>query len=211
MTAKKYYGYLFNMDGAVVDSEPLTGQALAMACADFGAPLNSDLYKAVMGQSWQDVLIHFFIEGAISPNLNAFNEKFQSHYQSLMMSKAQLIPGVQSFLVQLREQGKKCAIVSSGSRGMVEQVLDRFSLRDHFNVVVSKESVNLSKPDPMPYQVALAKLRVDASRSLAFEDSRDGISAAKRAGCKVIAVQHDYNGGNDMSLAKRAIRSYSDI
>lgn len=65
---KEYQVYLFDMDGTLVNSEPLKGKALALACGDYGSNVDFNLYKEVMGESWSVVTGHFFTHANISPN-----------------------------------------------------------------------------------------------------------------------------------------------
>lgn len=81
-----YEVYLFDMDGTLVKSEPLKGKALALACLDYGATVDHNIYKEVMGESWQVVTNCFFKHADIAPSLSEFNLAFRSHYEQMQVS-----------------------------------------------------------------------------------------------------------------------------
>ena len=72
-TMKDYSAYLFDMDGTLVDSEKLKGQALVKTCSLFGGAAEVDYYKEVMGESWEHVAGYFFKRAKIEPEMGQFN------------------------------------------------------------------------------------------------------------------------------------------
>ncbi|MBW3698462.1 HAD family phosphatase [Vibrio sp. T187] len=208
---KDYQAYLFDMDGTLVNSEPLKGKALALACADYGASVDFNIYKAVMGESWPVVTGHFFTNAQISPNIDEFNQYFRAHYQSLLSSHLELTRGAKSYIEMLKESGKKCAVVSSAATWMVESILTALELNNAFEVVITQEHVTKHKPDPEAYHLALSLLSVSPNDTLVFEDSHAGISAGVASGCDVVALKHEFNGCNDLSAAIQAIDSYEEL
>ena len=78
---------LFDMDGTLVDSERLKGQALVESCSLFGGSVKVDNYKAVMGESWENVARYFFNKAQIDPDLHQFNTEFKKIYLELIFQK----------------------------------------------------------------------------------------------------------------------------
>ena len=208
---KDYEVYLFDMDGTLVNSEPLKGKALALACADYGAQVDHNIYKDVMGESWQVVTGHFFTHAGISPDLGEFNRYFRAHYELMLNDELELNAGAKAYIEHLKKAGKKCGVVSSAATWMVENILTSLQLETAFDLVITQEHVTKHKPDPEAYNLALANLDVSPEHTIVFEDSTAGISAGKSSGCDVIAVRHEFNGKNDLSGALRSISVYDEM
>ncbi len=206
-----YQGYLFDMDGTLVNSEPLKGKALAMACADYHGEVDYHIYKEVMGESWEVVTVHFFKHAAITPPYEALNARFREYYQQLIENEVELTDGVVDFLHQCQRDGKVCAVVSSGALWMVERLLAKWQLQGFFKEVITKEDVSCHKPDPEAYLRALQRLNLRPEQAVIFEDSSAGIAAGISAGCDLVAVEHEFNVNNDLSAAKASIRSFQAL
>ncbi|MZI95327.1 HAD-IA family hydrolase [Vibrio sp. CAIM 722] len=205
----QHHAYLFDMDGTLVNSEPLKGKAIAMACEEYGVNIDYHIYQAVMGQNWDQVTQHFFEQGNIQPPFDEFNVKFRAHYERLLNEQLTLNPGAREYLESLAKQSKSLALVSSAARWMVEHILQQLELTHLFSVMICREDVQKHKPDPEAYVSALKQLGVDASQAIIFEDSAAGIEAGVAAGCEVIAIAHDFNGSNDFSKAKQTITDFA--
>lgn len=208
---KEYQVYLFDMDGTLVNSEPLKGKALAMACADYGSNVDHNIYKDVMGESWQVVTGHFFQHAEISPELTDFNRYFRAHYEELLKISLELNSGAKEYIEALKKSGKTCGVVSSAATWMVDNILVSLELENLFDLVITQEHVTKHKPDPEAYILALEKLNASAEQTLVFEDSNAGVLAGKASGCDVIAIEHDFNGKNDLSGALKSIDTFTEL
>jgi len=133
---KSYSAYLFDMDGTLVDSEKLKGQALVKACSYFGGVADVDTYKAVMGENWEHVTSYFFIKAQIDPDIDKFNSVFKQDYQELLFHELKPNPNVVELLSNLKERGKKIGVVSSAFAWMVDQVLSQLELKSFFDIVI---------------------------------------------------------------------------
>ena len=208
---KEYKGYLFDLDGTLVSSEKLKGRAISEACSFFGGEVDVNIYKEVMGESWEVVTNHFFEVARISPNMDEFNNEFSRIYKKLLREKLKLTPYAKEFLIDLSEHGKKLGVVSSAATWMVNQILEQFQLLELFDIVITKENVTKHKPNPEAYQLALSELSLESSEVLIFEDSHAGLVAAKLANCDAIAIEHEFNTNNDLSLSKKRIKDFREV
>ncbi|WPC75829.1 HAD family hydrolase [Vibrio porteresiae] len=190
---KKYQAYLFDMDGTLVNSEPLKGQALALACKEYGADVDYHIYQSVMGEDWATVTQHFFDYADITPDFDQFNAHFRRHYERLLEEQLSLNSGAREYLAQLNQQGFPCAVVSSAANWMVDKILKQLDLASQFKVVIGREDVTKHKPDPQAYLLALERLGVKAQQAVIFEDSEAGLKAGLAADCDVIAIAHEFN------------------
>jgi len=208
---KNYSAYLFDMDGTLVRSESLKGKALSETCGCFGKQVDVDIYKEVMGESWEIVTSFFFEKGQFKPNRREFDRIFNNSYEKLIHKEVELNLNVKQFLDKIVLHKRKIGLVSSAPRWMVEYVLKKFNMEDYFNVLITKENVKNHKPNPEAYLLALDKLSLSGNKVLVFEDSYAGVKAAKNAGCDVVAFQHEFNIKHDFSLSLQVISDYSKI
>lgn len=208
---KNYKGFLFDLDGTLVDTERQKGAALSEACRFFGGQVDADTYKPVMGNSWQVVLDHFFETARINPSVGEFNHEFETIYQGLLDKNLSLNLNAKDFLVRLRSKNKKMGVVSSESTRMVGQILNQLDIFHFFDVIVTDEDVTKPKPDPEAYILALKKMELPKAEVLVFEDSQAGLIATNRAGCDAVAFKHEFNVNNDLSLSIRKINDFKEI
>lgn len=187
---KEYKAYLFDMDGTLVSSEKLKGTALTEACGYFNGKVDVNIYKEIMGGSWDVVTNHFFKAAQISPDMDDFNNEFNRIYRKLLKDELELTPYAKELLYDLSEKGKKIGLVSSSATWMVNQILNQFQLANLFDVVITGEDVTHHKPHPEAYLLALNELYLSNSEVLIFEDSSAGLLAAKAANYDAFAIEH---------------------
>lgn len=206
-----YKALLFDLDGTLVDSEPLKGQALALATKHFGGDVSSEIYKDVMGKTWEEVTQYFFSNSGISVTLDLFDPVFRKHYDELLNSNLTEKEGLRSFLEFSKSTKIKMGLVTSASKWMTEKILKQLSLSHFFDVIVTREDVALHKPNPEAYLLALKKLDVSPSDSVVFEDSESGVLAAQAAKCRFIFVQHGFNQRHSREGAYQVIDSFNGM
>lgn len=203
--------YLFDLDGTLAASEALKARALAQACASYGIVANHLIYAAVMGEDWQSVTRHFFKTYRLAPVVDEFNDRFSGFYLDLIETEISETQGAIQFVQESRKRGIKVGVVSSAALWMIEKVLSKLDLSSAFDLIISQEDVTSHKPDPEAYLLALSRLQMNAEDVLVFEDSSAGLKAASAAGCRCIAIRHDFNRGHDLSSAYLEIRSFGEV
>lgn len=203
--------FLFDLDGTLVDSEPLKGEALALAIKHFGGNVSQEAYKNVMGQTWEEVTQHFFSKSGVSVALDVFDPVFRKYYEELLDSNLKEKEGLSTFLEFSKSMQVKVALVTSASTWMTEKILKKLSLSHFFDAIVTREDVSLHKPHPEAYLLALEKLNVSAPDAMIFEDSEAGALAARAAKCPFIFVQHNFNQRHSHQGAYRVIDSFKKL
>ena len=180
---------LFDMDGLLVDSEPLWFVVERAVAERLGAP---------WGEADQEALIGGSLERTVSYLLAKAGEPVTARREDvarwLVDGMARLVldrglppqPGAARLLAALEAAGVPCALVTASSRAIMAAVLKVTGLS--FGVTVCGEDVQRGKPDPEPYLRAAALLGVPPAGCVVLEDSPTGIAAARAAGCPVIAV-----------------------
>jgi HAD superfamily hydrolase (TIGR01509 family) len=122
-----------------------------------------------------------------------------------------LMPGVLERLDEAKSLGLRVGLASSADSDWVCGHLERFALLDRFDALVCAGSTLAAKPYPAVYQRALADLGVLAGAAIAFEDSPNGIAAAKAAGVYCLAVPNELTSRLDLSAANERITSLADV
>lgn len=128
-----------------------------------------------------------------------------------LISRETARPGITAYLDEADRRGLRLAIASSSPRGWVGTHLDRLGLTERFPCLRCADDVAVVKPDPALYLSALAALGVEADDAIAFEDSPNGILAAKRAGLTCVAVPNPLTGQLDLSQADLVVESLADL
>jgi HAD superfamily hydrolase (TIGR01509 family) len=178
---------LFDMDGLLIDSEPLWLEAETAVMARLGADWTTADQAQLLGGSLKRTVRYLMSKAArpASPELVA--EWLMSGVGDLVRERGvPLRPGAAGLLDEVAAAGLPHALVTSSERRFMDAVLARTGLR--FDVLVCANDVAMTKPDPEPYLLAAKLLEADPARCVALEDSPNGVASAESAGCQVIAV-----------------------
>jgi HAD superfamily hydrolase (TIGR01509 family) len=178
---------VFDMDGVLIDSEPVWERVRRNFVADRGGRWPEDAQDRMMGMStaeWSAYISEDFGLRLPAPRvaelvIAAMAAEYQAHLP--------LLPGAVDAVRDLSARWP-LAVASSAPKSLIEAVLDISGLRPAFAAAVSSEEVHRGKPAPDVYLEAAARLRVPPGSCAAVEDSSNGLRAAAAAGCAVIAV-----------------------
>jgi HAD superfamily hydrolase (TIGR01509 family) len=178
---------LFDMDGLLIDSEPLWLEAETAVMATLGADWTAADQAQLLGGSLVRT-VRYLLGKATRPASPAqVAEWLMTRVTELVRDRGvPLRPGARELLAQVAAAGLPHALVTSSERGFMDAVLARTGLR--FDVLVCADDVSVTKPDPEPYLLAAKLLGADPARCVALEDSPNGVASAQAAGCQVIAV-----------------------
>ena len=181
---------LFDMDGLLVDTEPLWTIAEIELAAKLGGSWGDDIKAAVVGTrldvSVPTILRHYGVE----PTRVAVAESTAFLLDRMVELFADDLPvhdGVLELIDAIRARGVATALVSSSFRVLVDAAL-RIVGPQRFDTVLGGDEVLHGKPHPEPYLTACARLGVEPGRSVVLEDAMSGVRSAEAAGCAVVAV-----------------------
>jgi HAD superfamily hydrolase (TIGR01509 family) len=202
---------IFDFDGLIVDSETPGYQAWSETYARHGCALPFDKYSACIG-TIGGFDLHAYLEEQSGRPLDRAELEQVCNARWLQLMHAQpLLPGIAACVAAAKQRGLKLAIASSSTQTWVTRNLRRFELVDHFDAICTSDHVSTVKPDPALYLLALEKLGVTADAAIAFEDSPNGILAAKRAGIFCIAIPNPLTKDLPLDLADRRLRSLEEF
>ena len=180
-------GVLLDMDGTLVDTEPLWWRAAEEAATRTGRPLEPRDAADVVGQpvARTAAFLHARGDGVLAPaELGALLE---DRFLALVGTELTVLPGATGLLALLRASGIATALVSASPRPVMDVVLRALGAHGFTTTVAAGES-RRTKPHPDPYLAALAALELTAAVCLAVEDSPTGLAAAEAAGLAVVLV-----------------------
>jgi HAD superfamily hydrolase (TIGR01509 family) len=181
---------IFDFDGLILDTETPDYDAWQEIYAWHGAQLPIELWGQLIGGSGAsdfDAAVH--LERLLGRPLDrpALTARWRARSDELI-ERQPIQPGVRECLDDACRLGLRLAIASSSPHNWVDKYLARLGLFDYFEIVKCGDEVPRVKPDPGLYLAALAALRIRAEEAIVFEDSANGVKAAKAAGLFTVAV-----------------------
>ena len=180
---------IFDMDGLIVDSEPLWRLAERATFAEVGLELTDADCERTMGMRSDEVIRFWFDEFPwTGRSLTEVEERLENRVRELIAERATVMPGVEQAMAMARAEGLLLGLASSSSPTLIDAVLAKLELKDHFSAVRSAVDEDHGKPHPAVFLSAAAMLGVDPADCIAIEDSLAGIRSARDAGMRVVAV-----------------------
>lgn len=204
---------IFDMDGILIDSEPLWKIAEIKGFGKVGLDLTQTDCEETVGLRIDEVVTMWFKK---APWKNASCEEVTIDIVNILIDEikanGKALAGVKEALQICRKSNYKIGLATSSYHSIIEAVLDKLDIRHYFDVVHSAEYEKHGKPHPAVFLTAAEKLNVDPLECLVIEDSLNGVIAAKAARMKVIAVpeqSHAYNP--KLIVADKIIKSLNDF
>jgi len=207
---------LLDLDGLLVDTEPLQVEALRAAVAPLGVTLPNDYVAAkIVGVSDTQNAVDIAADFGLTIDPGEIVKRKDREFVKLAAGQTIAArPGLWEFMTRIRPRAARLGLVSSSSRQTVDAIFGGVaspaghgSLADCFDLIVTGSDVALAKPAPAVYQHALTALGVATESCVAVEDSAAGVTAARAAGIRCLAVPNALTRGQDFSEAWLVCRS----
>ncbi|MFB3825349.1 MAG: HAD family hydrolase [Bryobacteraceae bacterium] len=199
---------IFDMDGVIVDSNPVHREAWRAYNLRFGIPTDEDMLRRMYGKRNDDIVRDFFGTHLSPEAVFEHGAAKERLYRELMSGRVEewLVPGVREFLA--RHAGLAIGLASNAEAANVEFLLDAAGLRPYFRAAVDGYMVANPKPHPEIYLRTAQLLGSRPENCIVFEDSPGGIEAARAAGMRVVGVRttHRAIAGADLE-----IRDFLDV
>ena len=204
---------IFDFDGLILDTETPELVAWEQAFSKVGGVFDRQAYLGIIGTfgdfSYQpDVVLASYYDN--EQEATEAVKEARRHSVELITAQKPL-PGVEKVLREARQLGMRTAIGSSSPSSWVVPHVRRLGLLEQFDLIVTFDDVNRSKPAPDIYLKVLEGLGVKAADALVLEDSQNGVVAANLAGIPVMAVPNLVTQGQDFSGAVAVLKSLEDV
>jgi len=194
---RPYRGYLFDLDGTLVDTAPDINAAMNAALRRAGlAPVSEGLTRHWVGHGGR-VLMQQALDHQRQPHdaLERLLEDFIAHYEAHIADHSRLYPGVRETLETLRTQGARLAVVTNKMTRLTVPLLDALGITTLFHSIVCGDTAPRPKPAADPALFACQALALDIGDVLFVGDSETDVGCARAAGCDVVCVPDGYNHG----------------
>jgi sugar-phosphatase len=180
---------IFDMDGILIDSEPFWQESEKMVFNSLNIETNKELFEMFMGKRIDEVVDQMWQR----QSWNKYNKSevvtmIVENVIQLVKEKGNLLPGVVQSLELCKQNSLKIALASSSKLRIIETVIDKFQIRDYFDVIHSAEFEKFGKPNPQIFISTARMLNINPEDCLVIEDSLNGVIAALAANMKCIAI-----------------------
>jgi len=204
---------IFDMDGVIVDTEPVHHFAYHQHFKKLGIEVSQEMYASFTGNSTKNIyqkLKNSFkldesIEDLVQVKRSLFNEAFD------LKEDLFLIDGVENLIRELHQADIQMVLASSSAHVTIQRVFNRFGLHSFFTHIVSGEDFPNSKPHPAIFEKAASFSKVPKQNCIVIEDSTNGILAAKAADIFCVGYDSPNSKLQDYSQADVVINHFSEL
>jgi len=204
---------IFDMDGVIIDSEPMHNKAYHDMFNDVGIEVSKEFYESFTGQSTINICKrlcdHFNLKES-PETLVAIKRKHYKHF-FYTNSDLGLIDGVMKLIKDYHNNGLTLVLASSAAMTSIDQIFDRFDLNRYFKDKLSGGDLKQSKPHPEIFINAAKATGFTKEECIVIEDSTNGVKAAKAAGIFCVGFDSFHSKNQDYSKADMVISDFNAI
>ena len=204
---------IFDFDGLILDTEGPDFESWQEMYREHGVELPLERWALILGGTGaSDFDPYDYPEELLGHPVDrdAIWTKRRKRDAELLMEQP-ILPGVEGYLADAKRLGLKLAVASSSDEGWVTGHLTRLGLIDHFDAIKTCDDVENAKPDPELFLAAMEALGVAADQTVAFEDSPNGVLAAKHAGIFTVAVPNPISAQLSLDHADLVLNSLEEL
>jgi HAD superfamily hydrolase (TIGR01509 family) len=203
---------VFDLDGVLIQSEEVWDSVRERFTRERGGRYDAEIQRAMMGMSSTEWSRYLHDTAGVPDEPEEINAEVVRRMLSAYEEELPLIDGARDAVRRLAAEFT-LAVASSSNRPLIDAVLRKAELEQHFDAIVSSEEVARGKPAPDVYLEAARRLAVEPAHCAAVEDSHGGIRSAKAAGMRVVAIPNPSYPPDEESLAQAdvALDSLADL
>lgn len=204
---------LFDMDGVIVDTEPLHRKAYYKMFKDVNIDVSEELFTSFTGQATLNICERLCDTFDLSKSPQELVKIKRTHFKYLFENdkSLQLIDGVLDLIKEYHENGLKLVLASSASMPNIDRIFDRFDLNNYFIAKLSGADLKASKPHPEIFIKAAKASGFEKSECIVIEDSTNGMKAANKAEIYCVAYKSEHSVNQDYSYADLIIDDFEEI
>ena len=205
--------FIFDMDGVIIDSEPIHTRTKIQTFHRFGLKLTKEECHPYMGRSTRE-MFQYFID-RYDPSISVTEMVAYKHeiYLKTLREDDEIKPiaGIKKLLQSLEDRGIPMALASSSGKKNIQTVLQKFGFARYFQSILSGAELPKSKPHPAVYLLSAERLGVLPENCVVLEDATAGVEAAKAAEMYCIGYQNPNSGQQDLSKADTIVHFLHEI
>lgn len=179
---------IWDLDGVIADSAALHLASWRAMMAELGQELDEEAFRKLFGMINSEA-VPLLLKRPLTPEeVQRISLRKEAIFRSLVPGRLRPIPGALEWIARLRAEGWRQAVASSAPRLNIAAMFDALGLQGAFDAVICGEDLPAGKPDPAVFLAAAQAIDVPPTRCIVVEDAVVGVTAARRAGMKCIAV-----------------------
>jgi len=202
---------VFDFDGVIADTPEYYFKYIKKELQNLHKEITDEDISEMVGHSFSDKLDYIKSHYNLDLELNNFVEKISVPARKEIRETMEIDPFLEKLLIELKENQIDLAIASTNAKKNIDFILQKFDLEKFFSGVVTVEDVNRYKPFPDAYVKAIELLKKKPEHCVAIEDTLIGVTSAKEAGLKAIAMPNKYSKMQDFSKADLVVKSFKDL
>jgi len=209
--ASRFDAIIFDMDGVLIDSEPLHFEVLNEVLAEDGQVLSRAENEEFIGTTTEAMWQTLIARRRLLRSMTDYRTRYDEILLRKLLQPREPAPGVVELIQRGRELGMRLAVASSSRRIWIDATLQSLGVSNAFDAIVSGDDVERGKPDPRIYLLAAKRVGIPPQRCLAIEDSPNGVQSARRAGMVVLGVRTSYTAHLRLDGAERIVDSLAEL
>ncbi|MGJ8593166.1 MAG: HAD family hydrolase [Aquaticitalea sp.] len=204
---------LFDMDGVIVNTEPLHHKAYYQMFNDVNIDVSETLYSTFTGQSTLEICQKLCNHFKLKLGPETLVQLKRDHFKVLFESDTSLalLDGVLALIKDFHKNGLTLVLASSASMENINNIFSRFDLDRYFTAKFSGADLKASKPNPEIFEIAADSTGFQRNQCLVIEDSTNGIMAAKAAGVFCVGYDSLHSHDQDYSQADVVVNDFKKI
>lgn len=201
-----FQGVVFDMDGLLINSEPIWEEVEGECLKEYDVELTPQLCQQTKSFRVIELVEHWLgPKGISTEQMQRVAKNITAEVATRVIEKAEPLPGMKDALELVKRQKFSVAVASSSPPQIIAAVVEKFGLADYLDCWCSSEDERYGKPHPSVYLSACKKLKLPPTRCLSLEDSLNGVISAKSARMYCIAVPPDYKNFDRRLLVADAV------
>ncbi len=210
---KEIKAVIFDMDGVLIDSEPLWRKAMIEGFASIGVLITEEDCKKTTGNRLKEVVEYWFEKLNILDFLpTEIEHRIINTLVKLINKEGKAISGVIEVINFCNNKNIKIGLATSSSNQLMEAVLEKLKLKNTFKSSISAENMEYGKPHPEVFLICASQLQISPLECIVIEDSINGVIAAKAAFMRVIALPEQENISNHkFSIADYKLNNMQEV
>ncbi len=204
---------IFDMDGVIVDTEPVHHYAYDLHFKQLNIPITPEMYASFTGNSTKNIFERLKAEFNLEEDVQTLVETKRNLFNDAFDSKQDLylLDGVEDLIKELHANGMQLVLASSSATVTINRIFNRFGLHHYFTHIISGEDFPKSKPHPAIFQHAAFLANTPVEQCIVIEDSTNGVAAAKAAGIYCVGYDSVNSKLQDYSKADKVISHFNEL